>query len=136
MQYLKREGKRTFESDEFGRQSQAIVDGLQKQQQQMMEALVAKAGKNDFTLRMTASGIVLLPSKEGKPMQESEYLALSAAEKKKLDERRREIEPRVEETLRQSKKLAEEISQRVEELEKQAASTGSKFHSPTKASRY
>ena len=120
VQYLKREGKRTFESDEFARQRQAIVDELQKQQQQTMDALVAEAGKNDFTLRMTASGIVLLPSKEGKPMQESEYLALSAAEKKKLDERRREIEARVEETLRQSKKLAEEISQRVEELEKQA----------------
>ena len=35
-----------------------------------------------LTLRMTPSGIVLLPTKDEKPMQEPDYLALSAAEKK------------------------------------------------------
>jgi predicted ATP-dependent protease len=120
VQYLKREGKKMFESEEFARQRQAVVDGLQKKQQELMEALVAEAGKNDFTLRMTPSGIVLLPSRDGKPMQESEYQALSAGEKKKRDEKRAEIETRVEETLRQGKKVDQEISQRVEELEKQA----------------
>ena len=33
---------------------------------------------------MTPSGIVLLPTKDGKPMQEADYLALSAAEKKHI----------------------------------------------------
>jgi hypothetical protein len=46
---------------------------------------------------MTPSGIVLLPTKDGKPMQETEFLALSAEEKnalKKNAARRKETRAR------------------------------------------
>jgi predicted ATP-dependent protease len=86
----------------------------------MMEGLMAEASENGFTLRMTPSGIALLPIKDGKPMQESDYLALPADEKKRLEDTRGEIEKKVEETLRQGKKLEREISERLEQLETQA----------------
>jgi len=120
IQNLQREAKKMFESEEFAKQRQTMVEEIQKKQQQMMEALMAEAEKNGFTLRMTPSGIVLLPTKDGKPMQESEYLALSAADKKQLEERRGEIERKVEATLREGKKLEREISERLESVEVQA----------------
>ena len=120
IQNLQREAKKMFESEEFARQRQGMVEEIQKKQQQMMEALMEEAEKNGFTLRMTPSGIVLLPTKEGKPMQESEYLALSAADKKQLEEKRGEIEQKVEATLREGKKLEREISERLESVEMQA----------------
>ena len=42
-----------------------------------MEPLMDRGGRSGFTLRMAPSGMVLLPIKEGKPMEEAEYLALS-----------------------------------------------------------
>ena len=120
VQLLQRETKKAFESDEFAGQRQAVIEGLQKKQQGMMEELMAEANQGGFSLRMTPSGIILLPVKEGKPMQETDYVALSAEEKKQLEEKRGEIERHVEETLREGKKLEREISQRLEELEKQA----------------
>ena len=81
---------------------------------------MAEANKNGFTLRMTPSGIALLPIKEGKPMQEADYLALPPEQKKALEDKRSEIEKRVEETLREGKKVEREINERLEELEKQA----------------
>jgi predicted ATP-dependent protease len=120
VQYLQREAKKMFESDEFARHRQAMIEELQKKQQEMMEDLMEEANRGGFALRMTPSGIVLLPNKDGKPMQEAEYLALSVEEKKQLDEKRGEIEKRVEETLREGKKLEREISERLEELEKQS----------------
>jgi predicted ATP-dependent protease len=69
---------------------------------------------------MTPSGMALLPIKEGKPMQEVDYLALSVEEKKQLEDKRAEIEKRVEETLREGKKAEREVNERLEELEKQA----------------
>ena len=120
IQNLQREAKKMFESEEFAHQRQGMVEEIQKKQQQMMEALMEEAEKNGFTLRMTPSGIVLLPTKEGKPMQESEYLALSAADKKQLEEKRGEIEQKVEATLREGKKLEREISERLESVEMQA----------------
>jgi predicted ATP-dependent protease len=118
--YLQREGRRVFESDEFARNRQALVEELQKKQQGMMEPLMTEANESGFTLRMTPSGMALLPIKEGKPMQEADYLALSVEEKKQLEDKRAEIEKRVEETLREGKKAEREVNERLEELEKQA----------------
>ncbi len=110
-----------FESDEYVQQRQETVEQLQKQQQQMMEGLMREAAENGFTLRMTPSGIGLLPTKDGKPMQEPEYLALSAEEKKRLEESRGELEKKVEATLRDGKKLEREIAEKLEVAETRAA---------------
>ncbi len=118
---LQRDAKKMFESDDFAHQRQAMVEQLQKKQQEMMEALMEEASRSDFTLRMTSSGIVLLPMKTGKPMQEAEYLALSSAEKKVLDEKRVEIEKKVEDALREGKKLEREITEKLETAETEAA---------------
>ena len=121
VQNLLRAAKKMFESDDYAEQRKEMVEQLQKEQQGMMEALMREASANGFALRMTPSGIVLLPVKDGKPMQEAEYLALSEAEKKDLEERRGELEKKVESTLREGKKLEREIAEKLEAAEAQAA---------------
>src|SRR4026208_2258837 len=113
VQNLLREAKKMFESDEYLQQRQEMVEQLQKQQQGMMEGLMREAAENGFTLRMTPSGIGLLPTKDGKPMQEPEYLALSAEEKRRLEESRGELEKKVEAALRDGKKLEREIAEKL-----------------------
>jgi predicted ATP-dependent protease len=120
VQNLQSEAKKMFESDEFARQRQAMVEELQKKQQGMMEGLMEEANRNGFTLRMAPSGMVLLPVKDGKPMQEADYLALSTAEKKQLEEKRGEIEGKVEAALREGKKLEREITEKLAAVETQA----------------
>jgi hypothetical protein len=105
IQYLQREGRRVFEGDEFARDRQSLLQELQHKQQGIMEPLMAEAEKSGLTLRMTPSGVALLPMKEGKPMQEADYLALPAEQKKGLEDKRTEIGKRVEETLREGKKV-------------------------------
>jgi LonC protease-like protein len=100
---LQREAKKMFESDEFARQRQAMTEELQKKQQEMMQGLMEEASRNGFTLRVAPSGMMLLPTKDGKPMQEADYLALSTTEKKKLEDKRGEIEEKVEATLHEGK---------------------------------
>src|SRR4249920_1049064 len=121
VQNLQREAKKLFESDDFAHQRQALIEQLQKKQQEMMEGLMEQAKRAGFALRMTPSGIMLLPTKDGKPMQETDYLALASAEKKQLEERRSEIEKQVEDTLRDGKKLEREIALRLETVETEAA---------------
>ena len=104
VQIVQREAKKMFESDEYAHQRQEMVEQIQKKQQQMMEGLIEEANRGGFTLRMTPSGIVLLPTKDGKPMQEADYLALPTAEKKRLEETRGEIEKKVEDAMREGKK--------------------------------
>ncbi|HEX2930432.1 MAG TPA: ATP-binding protein [Candidatus Binatia bacterium] len=118
---LQREAKKLFESDEYAHQRQELVEQLQKKQQEMMEALMEQANRNGLALRITPSGIVLLPAKDGKPMQEADYLALSPSEKKRIEESRGEIEKQVEDTLREGKKLEREINEKLAAAETDAA---------------
>ena len=117
---LQREAKKMFESDEFARQRQAMIEELQKKQQEMMQGLMEEASRNGFTLRMAPSGMALLPTKDGKPMQETDYLALSSEEKKKLEDKRGEIEEKVEAALREGRKLEREITEKLTAVEAQA----------------
>jgi hypothetical protein len=79
-----------------------------------------EASQNGFTLRMAPSGMALLPTKDGKPMQEADYLALSTAEKKTLEDKRGEIEEKVEAALREGRKLEREITEKLAAVETQA----------------
>ena len=117
---LQRDAKKMFESEEFARQRQAMIEELQKKQQQMMQGLMEEASRNGFTLRMGPSGMALLPTKDGKPMQEADYLALSSDEKKRLEEKRGEIEAKVEDALREGRKLEREITEKLAAVEAQA----------------
>lgn len=116
---LQREAKKTFESEEFLRQRQGITEKLQRQQQEMMESLIEEARKKGFALRFSPSGMALIPLKQGKPIQEEEYLALTPEEKKILEERRSAIEQKVEDALREGKKLEQEIISKLEALDQQ-----------------
>ena len=121
VQNLQREAKKMFESDEYAHQRQEMIEQIQKKQQEMMEGLMEEANRSGFTLRMTPSGIVLLPTKDGKPMQEADYLALPTAEKKRLEEKRGEIEKKVEDAMREGRKLEREIGEKLEAAETRAA---------------
>jgi predicted ATP-dependent protease len=118
---LQRDAKKMFESDDYSRERQQMLEQLQKQQQAMMQALVREAGESGFILRMTPAGIGLLPAKSGKPLEEAEYLALGPDEKQQLEERRGAIEKKVEATLREGKKLEREVGARLEAIEMRAA---------------
>lgn len=120
VQTLQREARRTFESEEFARQRQAMVEQAQKKQQEIMEGLIEEAQKSGFTLRFSPSGMAMIPLKDGKPMQEEDYLALAPEKKKALEEKRSEIEKRVEEALREGKRLERQIADRLQTFEQQA----------------
>lgn len=120
VQTLQREARRTFESEEFARQRQSMVEQAQKKQQEIMEGLIEEAQKSGFTLRFSPSGMAMIPLKDGKPMQEEDYLSLAPEKKKALEEKRSEIEKRVEEALREGKRLERQIADRLQTLEQQA----------------
>jgi len=120
VQTLQREASKTFESEEFARQRQAMVEQAQKKQQEIMERLMEEARTSGFTLRFSPSGMALIPLKEGRPMQEEDYLSLEPEKKKALEEKRSEIERQVEEALREGKRLERQIADRLQALEQQA----------------
>jgi predicted ATP-dependent protease len=119
---------------------------MQKQHQKIMEAMMEEARKNGFALKLSPSGMVMVPLKEdGKPMQEEEYIPLPPKDKKVLEEKRAELEKKVEEALREGKKLERAIAEKLQALDQQAgeylvriplAELREKYRDYTKVLRY
>lgn len=120
VQTLQQEARKTFESEEFAGQRQAMLEQVQRKQQEIMERLMEEARKSGFTLRFSPSGVALIPLQDGKPMQEEDYLTLEPERKRALEEKRGEIEKQVEEALREGKRLERQIADRLQALEQQA----------------
>ncbi len=121
VQSLQKEVKATFESEEFARQRQSLVEDMQKRHQAIIEGVMEEGRKSGFALRFSPAGMVMIPlRKDGKPMQEDEYLTLGAEEKKRLEERQAELGKRVDQVLREGKKLEREIAEKLDALDRQA----------------
>jgi len=121
VQSFQKEVKATFESEEFARERQAMIEDRQKRHQEIMEGVMEEARKGGFALNFAPAGMVMIPlRKDGKPMQEDEYLTLPVEEKKALEEKQNELGKRVDQVLREGKKLEREIAEKLEALDRQA----------------
>src|SRR3989304_4779549 len=92
VQTIQREAKKTFESEEFARQRQVNTERTQKQQQENLQAMMSSRVDSTRVVGLAIEEAARPPLKNGKPMQEEEYLALSPEEKKELEEKGSEIE--------------------------------------------
>jgi len=120
IQSLQQEVKKNFESQEFTKQRQDTIENMQKEHQSIMEAVTEEAKKGGFSLRFSPSGMVVIPfNKDGKPMREEDFLSLTAEQKRSLDERRSEIEKKVEAALVEGLKLERKIAEKLEELDQE-----------------
>jgi predicted ATP-dependent protease len=120
VQSLQKEVKATFESEEFARQRQAMIEDMQKRHQAIMEGVMEEGRKGGFALKFAPAGMVMIPlRKDSKPMQEDEYLTLPPEEKKLLEEKQNELSKRVDQVLREGKKLEREIAEKVDALDRQ-----------------
>jgi predicted ATP-dependent protease len=121
VQSFQKEVKATFESEEFARQRQAMIEDRQKRHQEIMEGVMEEGRKGGFALKFAPAGMVMIPlRKDGKPMQEDEYLTLPVEEKKALEEKQNGLGKRVDQVLREGKKLEREIAEKLDALDRQA----------------
>ena len=69
---LKTEAPRAFESKEYEEQRNQILQLLQEERQRLYAELEKKAEAEGFSLKQTATGLLLLPIMDGKPLTEGE----------------------------------------------------------------
>ena len=119
VQALRREVRKVYESEDFVRQRQALLEEMQRKHQEVVEGLMIEARESGFSLRFSPAGMALIPIKNGQPMSEDDYLSLPAEAKEGLEKKRSLIEHKVEEALRGGKKLERDVADQLESLDQQ-----------------
>ena len=82
---LKKDIQEVIDSEDYKKQRQEIIKDSQDKQNTIFSALDNKLKKQGFTLRKVATGLVLVPIKDGQMISPEQFEGLSAAEKQRLE---------------------------------------------------
>ncbi|MBI4283791.1 MAG: AAA family ATPase, partial [Chloroflexi bacterium] len=96
---IRQELGRAFSSDEYKNQRQQMVEKGQTEQQKLFDEIDSEARRQGFVLRLTPAGPILISLIEGRPMEETEYLALTEDARKELDAKQAELRKKLQASL-------------------------------------
>ncbi|KYO66121.1 Lon protease family protein [Thermovenabulum gondwanense] len=118
---VKREINRAFDDDSFEVQKQEVIDKYQKKSAEVFEKLEEQAKAEGFIIQRSPQGFITVPLKEGKPMSQEEFDALSDEERKALEEKGRSLQPKIDEALRRVRLVDREAREELLKLERKTA---------------
>lgn len=111
---LTKDIQKVFNSEDYKNQRQEIFQTLQKNQNEILSSLDVKLRKKGFTLRKIATGLVLVPVKDGKPLTQQEIEAMPEEERKEMEESGQTFQLELNEDLQVINKLEQETKAKLD----------------------
>ncbi|MBI4683767.1 MAG: AAA family ATPase [Nitrospirae bacterium] len=115
---LRAEIPKVFESKEYEKQKNLILEEFQKKQKDLFSVLDDEAQAKGFSVRKTVSGLMIVPIKKtGEPLNEEEFEALDAKTKKKIEDLGKALQEKLDDivrALRDGEKLVKYLLSRLE----------------------
>jgi lon-related putative ATP-dependent protease len=118
---LKIEIPKMFESKEYEKQRNKILEEFQQKQKELFSALDAEAQSKGFSIRKAVSGLMIVPvKKSGEALTEEEYEALDDKTKGKIDEIGKGLQERLNDVVREVRETEKAVKKTVSTLERDA----------------
>jgi len=118
LKILRVEIPKVFESKEYEKQKNLILEEFQKKQKDLFSHLEDEARTKGFSIRKTVSGLLIVPIKKtGEPLNEEEFETLDEKTRKKIEELGKTLQNELDDvvrTLRDGEKLVKDLLGRLE----------------------
>lgn len=118
---VKREINKVFDDESFEIRKQEVIEVYQKKSAEVFEKLEELAKAEGFIIQRSPQGFITVPLKEGKPMSQEEFDALSDEERKAIEEKGRSLQPKIDEALRRVRLVDREAREELSKLERKTA---------------
>jgi lon-related putative ATP-dependent protease len=119
---LKVEIPKVFESKEYDKQKNKIMEEAQKKQKDIFSSLEQEAEAKGFSVRKTVSGLIIIPVKKtGEPLTEEEYELLDEKMKRKIDEIGKSLQEKLNDAVHVVREAEKAVKNQIARLEKEAA---------------
>jgi len=115
---LTEEIPKVFEGKEYEKQKQRITNEYQKKIHNHFQELEHEAGAKGFSVKQGASGVILVPVKDDKPLTQEDYEKLSHAKKARIEKDSAVLHKRIKEVMQDVRRLEEEMREQVADMEK------------------
>lgn len=110
-----------FDSDSYARQRQDLASEVEREREQVLEALQARAAEMSFALQMTPQGILSAPLVEGEPLSPEAFQALPEETRTQFQERGAELEKQVQDAMFEMRGIERSARERFEQLDQEVA---------------
>ena len=110
-----------FRDKEYQAEVQDIVSESLSSEHDFFAVLSKRAEEVGFAVKSTKTGLVTVPMAEGKSLSNKEYEALSEAEKKTIEERRRALEPYIHDFVSRTRVIETKTQERIKRKQLQVA---------------
>ncbi|RMG69931.1 MAG: ATP-dependent protease [Nitrospirae bacterium] len=119
---LKKEIPRVFESKEYEKQKNRILEEFQKRQKELFGAVEEEAESKGFSIKRTVGGFFIVPVKKtGEPLSEEEFQGLDEKTKKKIEEIGKLLQEKLDDVVRTIKAGEKLVTELLKKLEREAA---------------
>jgi len=121
VEMVQSEIRRAFESEEYAAQREQVTHSFQQQRDELIAQVNEEAEREGFVIQVTSLGLAAIPVREGKPLGEEEFVALSEEEKQAIAHKRETIQSALEAAFRQGRLMEKNAREAVEKLDRQIA---------------
>ncbi|MBU7042661.1 MAG: AAA family ATPase [Theionarchaea archaeon] len=116
-----RELPEAFQSEEYAEKRDATVQAIEDTRKELLSDLNERAREAGFVLQSTQVGIATIPIVNGEPMDEKEFMTLSAEKREEIQEKQQELMKDLRSTMRKIKALQVKINESIEKLNHEVA---------------
>lgn len=121
MELLIKQIIKTLEGEGFENKKTALLNSLMEEANTMYLKVEEEARQQGFTVSRVQNGVTSIPLKDGEPLNQDEYMAMSEEERTELMHKGAVVQERINEALRQYKELERGTREQIHALEKEMA---------------
>lgn len=107
----------SFDSEEFEKQKNEVIQEYQMQSSELMEGFNQFAKQRGFMLKKSEQGLLTIPIIDDVPIDEEEYMKLGAEVKKKLEEESYVVQDKLLDTMKQINEIEKNVKNKLDHLE-------------------
>jgi lon-related putative ATP-dependent protease len=116
--------RQAFESEEYAAKRQDTVRSFQRERDELFSRLNERAREQGFGLQASPVGLLTVPLKNGKPLDDAAFQALSTKKREAISRAREALQDEVKAVIRQARSLEKKANESVMELDRQVAHFG------------
>ncbi len=118
---LQRDVPEVFESDDYAQRKDELLKKFNADRTEILTALEEKALGQGFILNVSQVGMVIMPAKDGQPMDEETLKSLNDEDKKQLREKSEVLQVEMNQVVRIIKNKEKDLRKKIKELDKRVA---------------
>jgi len=111
-----------FDSDDYGRRAEAIIQEMEGTRSEALKKLDAELSRREFTMLQTATGLVIAPLVKGQVVSPEQYEQLPEDVRNRFEAQRQDLQHELDRTMRAVRALEKAAKEKMRTLDCEVAS--------------